>query len=360
MWRRGVISTFAIVIVGLFQAAFIVALLTLLIAMHRHGRRDEADEGAAVEALRGPGRALMLGQDHGESLAAALVQLPRVVATRQLLSIAGSQLAPEQLRDLAAHVRPAAWVRRTLAGGTSRWWWKRMEAARLLAVVCTPADRRLLARLVCDPHPAVASAATGAIAGNADATLIEAIVRGLSQQPSAVRLQQTRALRMHANVATPMLVAQLAEGVEPDQMRALIQLAEVLGTSAALAAVVPLASHGDPDVRATVARALRLCFMPAGVEAAKLLLMDADWRVRAAAARALAGLKATEAIPDLQSALHDQSWWVRFRAALALGSFGKDGASALDAAANSEDAFARDMAVVVRDLSESARLELST
>lgn len=354
------ISTFAVVVVGVFQVAFIVGLLALLIAMHRHGRHDDADEGLAMDALRGPARALILGHDHGESLAKALEQLGRVVATRQLLSISASQLGPEQLRDLAARVRPAAWVRQTLAGGTSRHWWKRMEAARLLAVVCSPADGPLLARLVCDSHPAVASAATGAISGNADAALIEAIISGLSAQSPAVRLQQTVALRAHAELATSILVTQLETVVPLDQLRALIQLAELLGTSTALAAVVPFASHADTDVRVTVARALRLCFMPAGAEAARQLLKDTDWRVRAAAARSLASLNAMQAIPDLQSALHDESWWVRFRAALALGALGKDGASALESAARSEDAFARDIAVVVRDLSESARLELST
>ncbi|HEY8175031.1 MAG TPA: HEAT repeat domain-containing protein [Gemmatimonadaceae bacterium] len=354
------INTVALVVVGSFQAVFIVATLVLLIAAHRHGRREGAADEAAVDALRGPVRALMLGEDHGESLAATLAQLDHVVATRRLLSIAVSQLAPEQLRDLAARVRPAAWVERTLAGGASRRWWKRMEAARLLAVVNSPADLPLLARLLTDPHPAVASAATGAIAGHADAALIEAIIRGLSEQPTAVRLQQMRALRTHADVATRILVAQLDAGGRADQVRALVQLAETLGTPGALAATVPFASHGDAEVRATVARALRLCFMPAGVEAARRLLADTDWRVRAAAARALGGLSAVDAIPDLRAAMRDEWWWVRFRAALALGALGEDGASALAAATSSDDEFARDMAVVVRDLPESARLELST
>jgi HEAT repeat protein len=354
-----VTGTVALVVIGSFQAAFVVALLVLLIVTHRHGRRDLALDSAAVDALRGPVRALTLGEDHGESLAAALGRLDRDVATRRLLSIAVSQLAPEQLRDLAVRVRPAAWVDRTLAGGTSRQWWKRMEAARLLAVVNSPADGPLLASLVRDPHPAVASAATGAIAGYADAALIEALIRGLSEQPTAVRLQQMRALRTHAEVATPILVAQLEADGRADQIRALVQLAEILGTPVALAAVVPFASHDDAEVRATVARALRLCFMPAGVDAARTLLKDTDWRVRAAAARALGSLNAVDAVPDLQAVMRDEWWWVRFRAALALGSLGEKGVSALAAAASSDDPFARDMAVLVRDLSDSARLELS-
>jgi HEAT repeat protein len=353
-------NSLVLVVVGAFQVAFIVAILIWLVIAQRHGRRDTAIEATAIDTLRQPVYALVMGVDHGESLAAALERLEPDVATRQFLAIATSQLAPEQLREVAILVRPSRWVIRTLAGGTSKRWWKRMQAARLLAVVNSRVDRPLLARLVCDPHPAVASTATGAIVGQADGTLIEAIIFGLSEQPTAVRLQQMRALRTHAEIAAPLLVAQLEAGATPDQIRALVQLAEVLGTPDALAAVVPLASHDDPEVRATVARALRSCFMPAGVVAARTLLNDADWRVRAAAARALAGLNAVNAIPDLQAALRDEWWWVRFRAGLALGSLGDEGASALAAALTSDDAFARDMAVVVGGLSEPARLELST
>lgn len=359
MQPRGVINTVALVVVGSFQAAFIVAMLALLVAAHRHARGNDAVDVAAVDAVREPLRALMLGEDHGEYLAVALGRLHRDAAIRQLLSIAASQLAPEQLRDLVARVRPAPWVARTLARGTSRAWWKRMEAARLLAVVHSPADSALLARLVCDPHPAVASAATGAIAGYADAALIDVIIRGLSNQPTAVRLQQMRALRSHADAATLVVVAQLADEGSPATSRALVQLAEVLGTPDALAAVVPFAACGDVEVRATVARALRSCFMPAGVEAARSLLADTDWRVRAAAARALGSLNATDTIPDLQAALRDEWWWVRFRAALALGALGEAGELALAEATGSDDAFARDMAIMVRNLSTSARLELS-
>jgi HEAT repeat protein len=356
----GVISSVALVVIGSFQVAFIVAMLVLLSAAHRNASGDDAAEVAAVERLREPLQALVMGEDHGESLARVLGQMDRVVAIRHLLTIAGSQLAPEQSRDLAARLRPARWVERTLARGTSRRWWKRMEAARLLAVVNSPADLPLLARLVCDDHPAVASAATSAIASQANSDFIATIVHGLSRQPTAVRLQQMRALRSHADVATRLLIAQLDAGPSVSQIRALVELAERLGTPGALAAVVPLASHPDAETRATVARALRSCFMPAAVQAAKQLLTDTDWRVRAAAARAVAGLNAHDAIPELRRALGDAAWWVRFRAGLALGLLGEEGSAALAAAVVSDDEFARDMAIVVRGLTESALLELNT
>jgi HEAT repeat protein len=224
----------------------------------------------------------------------------------------------------------------------------------------SPEHARLLTRLVGDSHRAVVSAVTGAIAVYTDEELIRVVIRQLSSRAPALRQQHMRALRAHADTATTILVAEIDAGQSPDQLRALVQLAEALRTPQSLAVVVPLASHPDAEVRATVARALRWCFTPEAVDAARTLLRDSDWRVRAAAARALSSLNATGSIGELTSALHDDSWWVRFRAALALGSLGDAGSTALTAAATSDDPFAREMAVVVEGLSESARIELST
>ncbi len=353
------IGGIVIVVVGALQALFIAALLIVLAVAHRRSGRGEAEDDAIAAALRPPARALVLGDDEGEALAGALAGLSPDVASRQLRSIAASQIASEQLRHLAAHVRPAAWVELKLADGTSTRWWKRMEAARLLSVVMAPSDLPLLARLLCDENPAVVSAATGAIAGHADAGLATLIIRRLSARAPTVRQQQMRALRTCAEVSTTILVDELEAETRPDQIRALVQLAEALGTPRALAAVVPHASHPNADVRATVARALRWCSSAAAVDAARRALTDGDWRVRAAAARALASLNAVETIGELEEALRDASWWVRFRAALALGSFGAAGEEALATAAISDDDFARDIAIVVGGLSESARIELS-
>lgn len=353
------ITLLVLAVVGLAQVVFIISMLTILFVANRRGRRgDELDE-AVTATLRGPARALIMGEDQGQALATALAKLPQEVASRHLRSIVASQLAQEQRKALAGLVRPAVWVDRILSGGSSPIWWKRMDAARLLTATMAPSDIALLGRLVSDRNPAVMSAAAGAIAGYADEDLIELVIRRLSQCASAVRLQQMRALRNHSEVATRILVAELGTNPSSEQTCALIQLAEVLGTPQALAAIVLFATNTSTEVRIAVARALRNCFTSEGVEAARLLLNDSEWRVRASAARALAGLNDLNAIGALRDALRDESWWVRFRAALALGSLGESGEDALARAALSDDDFARDMAVVVGGLSESARLELS-
>lgn len=352
-------TVIVLLVIGALQVLFVIALFALLFVANTRGTRGDTFDAAVATKLRGPARALMLGHDRGEQLAAELARLPRAVASRQLRSIVVSQLGPEQRVSLAKLVRGSPWVQRTIADGSSRSWWKRMEAARLLNVVMSPGDVPLLSRLVQDRNPAVVSAATGAIGGYIDEALIRTLIRGLSNCASTVRQQQMRALKTHASIASHIVVDELQNEIVPRQICALVLLTEVLGTPQALAAAVPLATHPNPEVRATVARALRFCFSTAAVKAARLLLQDSDWRVRAAAARALASLNDSDAIPALRNALNDTSWWVRFRSALALGALGSKGEDALATAAISEDPYASDIAVLVGGLTESARLEMS-
>ncbi len=350
----------ALVLVAALQLAFIVMTFALLLVTRFRGSRWRARGKEAELALVDPLQRIMLGDDRGESLAAALGRLPRDVAVRELIGFGGTRLSPEQRSTLALLVRRAPWVEQTLAQASSRHWWKRMEAARLLVMVCDEGDERIVERLVTDRHAAVASAATAAIAGCASAALVDAIVGELPFRPGTVRLQQCTALRSHSVVANDAVVAALSRPASVVQLRAWTQLAEVLGTPEALAAVVPLASHADPEVRTSTARALRSCFSPEGAEAVSRLLKDVDWRVRAAAARAVGALNVRGAIPMLSESMHDESWWVRFRAGLALADLSVAGRAALAEARNSPDPFARDMATLIEGLSDGSRLDLTS
>lgn len=302
----------------------------------------------------------MLAEDRGESLADGLARLRPDSAARELLAIGGTRLSAEQRRDLATIVRGAPWVEQILAQADSRRWWKRLEAARLLAMVCVEDDGPLVARLLNDPHPAVRGAATAPLSGCASRALVTAVVDELPSRTPSVRLQQCIALRRHANIATEVVVRRLAGPAPPASLRAWIQLVEVLATPAALTAVVPFASHPGVEVRTSAARALRYCFSPQGAEAVTRLLEDEDWRVRAAAARAVGALNVRAAIPKLIAAMHDEVWWVRFRAGLALADLSDDGKSALGDVRTSSDPFARDMATLVCGLSDGSRLELTS
>lgn len=355
------IRLFVLVVILAVQAAFIVGTLTILLVTRINRRRAiVADENARV-AIAEPLRKVMLWEDDGEELATALASLDPHVAASQLISVGGSRLSPDQLAAVAVHVRTAGWARKIIGQFDSRHWWKRMEAARLLAMVGSKGDSSILARLVTDTNPAVASAATATIAGHADTAFLARVTLGLPSQPSTVRLQQAVALKSHAAVVTPIVAQSLSrEDSSPQELRAWIQLAEILGTPAALRAVVRHTSHESVEIRTSAARALRSCFFPEAVEAVTVLLGDPDWRVRAAAARAVGALNAGNAIPLLSSAMRDESWWVRFRAALALADLDEEGLRALGDAQKSDDLYARDMANMVCNLSAGTRLELTS
>lgn len=350
----------AVLVIAALQLVFVCLTLALLLATRRRRQLGRQRGYSARLLLSESLTRLMLREDGGESLAGALARLRPEVAARELLSIGGTRLSAEQRRDLAALIRDAPWVEQILAQAGSRRWWKRLEAARLLVMVCAEEDGPIVARLLLDSHPAVTSVASAALASCASPSLVAVVVNGLPSRAPSVRLQQCIALRRHADTATAVVVRWLAMPAAPAALRAWIQLAEVLTTPAALTAVVPLASHPNVEVRMSAARALRYCFSPQGAEAVTRLLGDEDWRVRAAAARAVGALNVRAAIPMLGEAMHDEAWWVRFRAGLALADLSDEGRSALRDVRSSQDPFARDMAALVSGLSDGSRLELTS
>ncbi len=353
------ISGIVLLVIAAFQVALIIGIVWLLLVTDGRMREQDQTGSDAMEVLREPLWAFQVLGDDGDAIAAALARLPPSVAARQMQRLGGSMLAPEQLRKLALRVRNDEWVEKTLAGGKSRRWWKRMEAARLLTMVCGANDRWLLARLVMDRHPAVATAATAGIAAHADRALVEELVRTLPRRSPTLRLQQMRGLKSHAKIATPTHVAALAGPLSAKDLQVMVQFGEILATPAAFSAIVRLASHPTADVRASVARALRAAFVPGAADAARKLLGDPDWRVRAAAARAIEGLRVTAAVPELSEALRDAEWWVRFRSAMALSGLGEPGRAALEKAAGADDPYASEMAISVSGLSEANRLDLT-
>lgn len=349
----------ALLIIAAFQAAFIVLTVALLFATRLRGSRWRALGERAQLVLAEPLQRIMLGDDRGEALAAAFQRLRPDVATREVMVLGGKRLSPEQRRAVASLVRHTPWVERTLAQAASRKWWKRMEAARLAVMVCDMDDEPLITRLVTDGNAAVASAATMAIGDCASPGLIRAVVRELPARTPSVRLQQCNSLRRHARLATEAVLAHLSRPASVTQLRAWIQLVEVLATPDALAAVVRFTSHPDVEIRTTTARALRSYFSPDAAEAVTRLLRDEDWRVRAAAARAVGSLNVVAAIPQLRELMRDESWWVRFRAGLALADLSDEGRSALARERDSTDPYARDMATLIEGLSDGSRLDLT-
>jgi HEAT repeat protein len=244
-----------------------------------------------------------------------------------------------------------------LAG--SRYWWRRVEAARRSGDIARLGDRELLNRLLDDPHPAVQSAATASLAPLVDAGTVGQLLDRLPERPMAIRLQQFDLLRDAVALTEQALLERLTADASPRRLKSWITLVETIGTPALLARVVSLHSHPDPLIRLSVARALKRHRQPEAEEVLLIALHDHDWRVRAVAARSLGRHANASAVPRLAAGLRDVRWWVRFRCGLALAQLGAEGRAALDDARRDVDRYAGEMATMIGGLSPDSVIELS-
>jgi HEAT repeat protein len=345
-------------LIALGQCAFFALLVVLLLAKRARtqaqGRREAAMAAHAAEPLRhwliGTGSAIRVGT--------AFRRLPPEMAREQTILVA-ARLAPSQLTELTRVLRGESWVVRTVARARSMFWWRRLEAARLLAVVAAPRDRMTVRRLIADRHPAVQAAATNCLTRLDDEGLIADVIDRMPERSPAVRLFQAEALRAVSRLAVRPLLRRLRTRGPAPHLEVWIQLAEAISDPQCLAAAAALHRHPDAGVRAAVARALRRFPHPDTAAALVERIADPEWRVRAEAARSLGAVAGAEAVPLLVSALSDRAWPVRLRAALALAELGEPGRQALEtAAARKDDSYARDMASMVTSLSEGTIAEL--
>lgn len=301
-----------------------------------------------------------------DGLAAALRALPTADALRLVVDAVDGQLSAGAGAELGAALRDEPWVARVRRGLTARVWWRRLEAARLLAVTGTPDDVPVLRRLLADRHVAVRAAAMRCLRTVHDAALVTDLVAELPALPPALRALQATALRDHAAAAEAALVAVLAATPPGDaageaRVAAWAGLAAAIRRPRAVAALLPFADAAAPGCRAAVARALGTCPSIGALRAVEACLRDPDADVRAAAAQAAGhlGPVALRLIPALAACLADLDPEPRLHAALALAQLGEPGRAALRTARGRGERAARDIALLVSGLPDGAVLELA-
>lgn len=348
-----------IIVVALIQGVFFT-LLVLLLFVNR-ARRIRKARRAAAASLRvaEPFQRWVMGRARATEVAAVLLRLDPQEALDQLTMHVAARVAPERIGELARALREDRWVRHILNNGLSRFWWHRLDAARLLSVVGGMRDRGLLLRLLEDEHPAVQAAASASLTRIGDFALVEHVLDTLHKRSPIVRVFQVRVLRETWKHTVPALIKRLTPMAPVAKLSAWIDLAESLADSQCLAALLAFRTHPVVQVRIATARALRRYMHPDCAAVLREMILDDDWRVRSQAARALGAVGVSDAVPELTSALGDRSWWVRFRAALALAQLGEPGRSVLRAARALPDRYAGDMAAMVIGLSDGALVELA-
>jgi hypothetical protein len=351
--------TFAVlVIVSVTQLVF-AALLAAFLFMHRAGAERRKRDGArGLDAVAVPLRAWLVGQGSASAVCDALDRLPPDAARSTALRIGRDKLDADANAELSLALRARPWVHDGFALASSRWWWKRLEAARFIADLGTAADERAVRRLLHDPHAAVRAAATSCLRRIANPSLIEVVLNELPRQPLVVRSTQLSLLRAQWPLAREALLPRLTLNAPAAALPHWIGVAEALETPDVLAQVVRLHAHPSVQVRISVARALKKYFHPDSARALTALLADADWRVRAQAARSFGVLHDLGAVPLLERRVGDAAWWVRFRSALALSQLGDSGRATLRAVRAGPDEYASQMAAMVSGLSQGSALEL--
>lgn len=344
---------FLIIVAGV-QAGFLIALVVLIVLTRWFWIRRRARMEGPRDGLRRAVQAWLGGAPVG-AVMAQLRRLPAGMALDMLLHYA-ERLKPEAVSRLATAVANQPWARAIIARGRSRHWWHRLEAGRLLTVAGQPRDAPLLLRLLADPHAAVVLAAIGALERVQSTALFAAVLEQLPRLAHTVQAYAAATLERARTSLTPVLAKYLSGPTNRQGLAAYVDLASRLTAPELRAPLTALATHGDMEARAAVARALGRYPHDDSIAALSELAADRAWQVRALAIQSLARLQAAT-VPIFHQGLRDGSWWVRLRAALALIAGGPEGRNALLSAEVGADAFARDMARLVLGLPEAALAE---
>ncbi|MDB4906438.1 MAG: lyase domain protein repeat-containing protein [Gemmatimonadetes bacterium] len=349
----------ALAVIAVLQSVFL-ALIVVLLFVNRTRSRLRADVSARISAeVAGPAQSWLVGEGSITEVAEVLASLPVDRALEQMVMLATSRVGGSQLTDLAGTIADYPWVDEVLKRAYSRNWWRRLDAARLLAAVGGPRHRDLLRRLLADDHPAVKGVATASIPRVADLDSVVLVLESLPRQPLVVRLYQFSMLKETWSFTSEALLARMTATSDPQSLETWVALSEAIGTSELLERVCTLRAHESAAVRINVARALKKYYHPDSARTLIDLLSDPDWRVRAQAARSIGTLNDEMSIEPLRNAMLDAQWWVRFRAALALAQLGEKGRRALRTMRDSTDRYASEMATMISGLSPGSIVEIA-
>ena len=344
-----------LIIVAGVQAALLIALVTLIVLTRWMGARRRARAAGPRAGLEQAVAKWLAGRGTAASILWRLRLLPTGLALDALLHFAAHMEAGRwrQLTDLVARER---WVGEVRSGARSRYWWRRLDAGRLLAVAPRPQDVPIVLRLLADEHPAVVMSVLPAIERVESPALAAAVLERLPHFSPTVQAYAAEALRRSRARVVPVLAKNVAGPPEREGLAAFVDLAGRIGEASLREAVTALADHEDLEVRVAVAKALGRFPHDASVAALTALARDSQWEVRAQAIQSLSRLKAP-ATRTFQAGLRDPAWWVRLRSGLALAAAGAEGRNALLAEEVGPDAFARDMARLLLGLPAAALAE---
>jgi HEAT repeat protein len=280
--------------------------------------------------------------------------MPRLLRRRdrvQILREFARNLEGASAERLAAVAEDTGLLRHARRRSLSRWWWRRLEAVRVLQALGTGREVRLT--MLDDPHPQVRAqvakwAALLPTSETADRLLL------LLEDPAPLVIFAAQGTLISIGPPTIAPLAEYLRRHEGPGTEAAMRVACHLADPAFLLPALQQCHHESAQVRALAAH---LAGALGGFEvthALYQLLADPVPEVRAAAARALGSLGHWPAGSDLAGLLRDSAWVVRREAGLSLRALGAPGTLLLRRSLHDDDPFAADMARQVLDLPDIA------
>ena len=347
-------SALVLAAIVVIQMAFLTAVFVYLVGRRlAEGRRQALRASARARLAERIEQALAGRLSHAE-LARGFDghRAPIVVLALQAAAVTAPGDAWERL---AQAVHESRWFAGTLRRrAESRWWWRRLVAARLLATIGDDRDVHHAVRLLGDRHPGVRLAAVQLVKRLRHPTLVETFLDRAIEAPRVARQHYFDALVAVRELLVPILVRRLERPGSAYELRAILTLAGQLASPDLLEQLLVFADTPSPDARTQVARALGSYPESRARDALLALLADPAWEVRTQAAASLGAIHALEARDGLKQALSDQNWWVRLRAAIALRQLGATGLEVLREVRGGADRFADEMAGYTLGLTDEA------
>ena len=336
------------------QLAFFVAVFLLLavyrIADVRRKRRRREQANRLARALMD----VLENRVPGERLVRAIERSAGNVVVTVLHQYA-SQVRGEPWERVVDAVRLSGWYGRFMhSRARSRFWWKRLAAARLLSIAGRPEDLALAAALAGDRHPAIKVAAIQVVRRIQDTAVLETVLQEALAARPVVRRYLFDTVVSVREALVPVLAARLDRAESTEDLRGLVTLAGELSAVEFFERLLAYAPHESLEIRVAVARALSGYPHPRTEAALGALLQDGEWQVRTQAASSLGVIRAVNAQGVLHAALRDGNWWVRLRAGIALRQLGPSGTAVLRDLLDGTDRFAGEMARYVLGLTDEA------
>jgi hypothetical protein len=233
----------------------------------------------------------------------------------------------------------------------SRFWWRRLEGARLFTLFGT--GEMVVPALLQDRRVIVRTQAAEWAADHPTPDVISALLPLLGDEATLSRFTvQDSLARMGRPVVEPLadyIATHSGAAVEGG-----LKVAAGLGDPRLLGPALQRCRDREAPVRALAAHLIGTLGGQEGVDMLLSLLHDQAAPVRAAAARALGRLNHWPAATHLVALLRDPFYIVRREAGLALRALGAPGILFLRHSLDDEDQFAADMARQVLDLPDMA------